>query len=162
MYWADIAILGIILISVVISVFRGFMREVLSLLAWVAAFWVATRFAGQASVFLEPYITLASARLVLSYVGVLVLTLIACGMVNFLIAKLLDKTGLTGTDRLLGAVFGFARGGLIVVIAVLFAGLTTVPGDPRWQASPLTRPFETAALFVVQQLPPDIAKYFSY
>ena len=155
MNWADITIACIILISVLISVFRGFVREVLSLLAWVAAFWVASTFGASASVLLEPYIVLA-------FIGVLILTLMAAGLVNHLISQFMEKTGLSGTDRMLGALFGLARGAAIVIIAVLAAGLTTIPGEAWWQTSQLLAPFETAALYVLNWIPPDLAKYFSF
>ena len=162
MNWADITIIGIILISVVISVFRGFVREILSLVAWVAAFWVASAYAAPASALLEPYITIPTARIVLSFIGVLVVTLIAAGLINHLIGQLIDKTGLSGTDRTLGALFGLARGVTIVLIGVLAAGLTKVPGEPWWQASQVLAPFETAALYILNWMPPDLAKYFSF
>lgn len=162
MNWADITIACIILISVLISVFRGFVREVLSLLAWVAAFWVASTFGASASVLLEPYITIPTARIVLAFIGVLILTLMAAGLVNHLISQFMEKTGLSGTDRMLGALFGLARGAAIVIIAVLAAGLTTIPGKAWWQTSQLLAPFETAALYVLKWIPPDLAKYFSF
>ncbi len=162
MNWADITIISIIAISVVISLFRGFVREVLSLVAWVAAFWVAAQFAVQAGALLEPYLTIHSARVVLGFVGVLVLTLLAAGLINHLIGKIIEGTGLSATDRTLGALFGVVRGAAIVVIGVLAAGLTTVTAEPWWQQSRTIAPFETAALIIVDWLPPDLAKNFSF
>ncbi len=162
MNWVDGAVIGIVLISVLVSVLRGFVREVLSLLAWIAAFWVASAYAVPASELLAPYVTIESARVVLAFVGVLIVTLIAVGIINHLIGTLLDKTGLSGTDRLLGAVFGLARGAAIVLVLVLFGGLTKFPADPWWQEAQSLPPFETAALHVISVMPSDLARYFSY
>lgn len=162
MNWVDGAVIGIVLISVLVSVLRGFVREVLSLLAWIAAFWVASAYAVPASELLAPYVTIESARVVLAFVGVLIVTLIAVGIINHLIGTLLDKTGLSGTDRLLGALFGLARGAAIVLILVLFGGLTKFPADPWWREAQSLPPFETAALHVISVMPSDLARYFSY
>ncbi|MCB1749613.1 MAG: CvpA family protein [Gammaproteobacteria bacterium] len=162
MNWADIAILAVILVSILVSVLRGFVKEMLSLLAWVAAFWMAIHFSSTASALLEPYVAVATARLVIAFVAVLVATLIGVGVVNFVIGKLIESTGLSGTDRLLGAVFGFARGAAIVGIAVLLAGLTPLPTQPWWQEAQTIPPFETAALYALNWLPPDLAGNFAF
>ena len=162
MNWVDGAVIGIVLISVLVSVLRGFVREVLSLLAWIVAFWVASAYAVPVSELLASYVTIESARVVLAFVGVLIVTLIAVGIINHLIGTLLDKTGLSGTDRLLGAVFGLARGAAIVLVLVLFGGLTKFPADPWWQEAQSLPPFETAALHVISVMPSDLARYFSY
>ncbi len=162
MNWADITILGIIAISVVVSIFRGFVREVLSLLAWVAAFWVAGTLAAPASTLLEPYIGVPTARIVLAFIGVMLATLIVAALINHLVGQLITRTGLGATDRLLGALFGFARGVLIVLAAVLAAGLTRVSGEAWWQNSQVMPPFERAAIAVIDLLPPDLARNFSF
>ena len=162
MNWADIAIIGIILISAVISLFRGFVLEMLSLMAWVVSFWAAATFAPQVATLLEDTVSMPTARTVLAFIGVLVVTLVLCGLVNYMIGRLIEKTGLSGTDRMLGGIFGLLRGVAIVAVAVLIAGLTQIPGASWWQQSQVIAPFETAALQIVDYLPPDLAKHFSY
>jgi membrane protein required for colicin V production len=162
MNWVDITIIGIILISTVISLFRGFVREILSLAAWIVAFWAAATFVESAAALLEDYVSIPTARMVLAFIGVLIVALLACGLINHLIGRLIQKTGLSATDRMLGGLFGVLRGVALVAIAVLVAGLTTVPGAPWWQESQAVGPFETAALMIVDWLPPDLAKHFSY
>ena len=162
MNWADITIIGIILVSTVISLFRGFVREILSLAAWIVAFWAAATFAEPAAALLEDYLSIPTARMVLAFIGVLIVALVACGLINYMIGSLIRKTGLSATDRLLGGVFGVLRGTALVTIAVLIAGLTAVPGAPWWQQSQVISPFETTALEIIDWLPPDLAKHFSY
>jgi membrane protein required for colicin V production len=123
---------------------------------------MATHFSGAVGVMLEPHVAGPTARLVIAFVAVLVATLIGVGLVNFLIGKLLESTGLSGTDRLLGALFGFARGAAIVGIVVLLAGLTPLPTQPWWQEARTIAPFETAALYALNWLPPELAGNFAF
>ena len=162
MNWADIAILTIIGISVVIGVFRGFVREVLSLVAWIVAFWIAYQFCIPASTLLENHISVPTGRYVATFVALLVLSLLVTGLINHLISRLIDKTGLSGTDRMLGVLFGVVRGIAIVAVIVFLAGLTPVPRDPWWVESMLLAHFQELALIAISYLPPDWANHFSY
>ena len=162
MNWADITILVIILLSALISLFRGFVREILSLMAWVGAFWIASAFAHRVASVLEPYIAVAGARAVIAFVGLLIVTLLAFGIINFIVGKLLATTGLTGPDRLLGAVFGLLRGAAIVAILVFLAGLTPIPTSQWWHQARMIAPFETLASMAVTWLPPEFGKHFAY
>ncbi len=130
----DYILLAALMVSVVVGVFRGFFREALSLVTWVAALWIALRFSG----ILEPVLAsissealrLWSARLIM-----FILVLIAGGLLSALIGILVTKTGLTGTDRLLGMVFGAARGILIVGIAVMMFRLLELDREDWWSES---------------------------
>ena len=127
-----------------------------------AAFWAAAVFAAPASGLLEPYVGIPTLRVVFAFVGVMILTLLVAGAVNYAIGRLAVKTGLSGTDRLLGAVFGVVRGVAIVVILVLVGGLTALPAEPWWQQARTLGPLTTAARAVVAWLPPDLAKHFVF
>ncbi|MEM7466021.1 MAG: CvpA family protein [Pseudomonadota bacterium] len=162
MSWPDVAILVVIGVSTLISLFRGFVREVLSLVAWVIAIWVAYTFCGRVAPIFESLVSIPSAQQALAFVILLVLTLIGVGIVNFFISKLIESTGLTGTDRALGMVFGVLRGIVIVGLLVLLAGATPLPRDNWWRESIFVGHFETLAEFALQFLPPSFAKHFSF
>jgi len=162
MIWADITILALIGISMLISLWRGFTREALSLLAWVAAFWVGFTFAGDIAIYLVNYLSVPSARLVVSFLLLFLATLLVGGVVNFLVGKMVDKTGLTGSDRMVGVVFGLARGIVLVAILVMLAGLTPLPGDPWWRQSIFIDHFQTLAIWMRDFLPPEISSYIKY
>ena len=162
MIWPDIAILIIIAISALISLFRGFVREVLSLLAWVVAIWVAYKFSASAAPLFEAYIELPSARQILAFVVLLVAALMAVGIINFLIAKIVESTGLTGTDRALGMIFGVLRGIVLVTVLVMLAGATPLPQDPWWRESIFIGHFQALAEYALQYFPPVFAKHFSF
>jgi membrane protein required for colicin V production len=162
MNWADIAILTIIGLSALISLFRGFVREVLSLVAWVVAFWIAFTFTNRTSGLLIDYVSIPTARYVIAFIALLVFSLLLTGVVNHLIGKLIDKTGLSGTDRMLGVLFGLVRGVAVVGVIVFLAGLTPVPRDPWWRESTLMGHFQDLALVAISFLPPDLVKHFNY
>lgn len=162
MIWVDFIIIGVIALSALISLIRGFVREAFSLAAWILAFWVAWTFFRELAIQLEGMISVQSARLGVAFLILLVATLILGGLVNFLMRQLVEKTGLTGTDRLLGMFFGAARGALLVAILVLLAGLTVLPTDPWWYESALIVYFQELAIWLRDLLPPDIADKFKY
>src|SRR6056297_3543459 len=114
MVWIDFLIIGIIAISAGISIVRGFMKEVLSLISWILAFWVALMFHSNLSTLLADYVSTPSIRLFLAFFILFAITLILGALVNHLICQVVEKTGLTGTDRSLGVVFGLLRGVAIV------------------------------------------------
>ena len=135
--WIDWLIAGIVVISALISLKRGFFKEVLSLLTWLAAIFVAWSFGGAFSERLTGYITTPSVRVMASCALLFVATLMVGGLVNRIIAGLVQATGLTGTDRLLGMVFGGLRGCLLVTILIGLLTLAPLQQDQAWQQSVL-------------------------
>jgi len=133
---ADWLIIFVLFVSTLISIFRGFVREAFSLGTWLAAVLISRLFATQLSTLLVDYIELPSLRLGVSYVVLIVATLIVGAMVNHLSGELVRKTGLGGTDKFFGLFFGFARGGIVIliVIAGLFY-LAPVHEDVWWEES---------------------------
>lgn len=131
---ADIVILIVILLSSVIGLVRGLVKEVLSLASWVIAFVVAALFAQDLAVYLEPQFANPSLRIGVAFGVVFVAALIAAGIIQWLIGKLVQGTGLSGTDRLLGFLFGSARGVLVCIVA-LIAGRSFAQDTAWWDAS---------------------------
>lgn len=163
MNWVDIVILVIIALSAGLSLMRGFVREALSLLGLVVSFWVAIRFSHDLSNLMAGWIDSATARQVVAFVLLLVITMIASALVNYLAGQLIKKTGLTSTDRMLGVIFGVARGVVVVAILVLLAGLMqSIPSEPWWQQSMLMPHFQEAAIWMRDFLPPNVAKNFVF
>ncbi|MFS2159643.1 CvpA family protein [Pseudomonas sp. Pseusp122] len=137
----DWAILGVVIISALISLKRGFVKEALSLVIWIAAGAVAWMFGASLSQYLVNYIETPSLRVMAGCSILFVATLLVGAMVNFLIGELILVTGLSGTDRFLGMAFGAARGGLLVVVAVGLLSLGPVQQDQWWQQSRLVPQF---------------------
>ena len=162
MLWVDTLIIAIIAVSAIISLIRGFVQEALSLATWIAAFTLAWFFFRPLAVQLEPWIDVSSLRLGVAY-GIIVLVVLLLGaVINHFMKTLVESTGLSGTDRLIGIFFGVARGGVVVAILVLLAGLTPFPGDSWWSDSRLLPYFQEMAIWMKGYLPPDISANFSY
>lgn len=128
---------AIIVVSSLISLSRGFVKEALSLLTWIVAGAVAWMFGGALAQHLGEYIQTPSARIIAACALLFIATLLLGALVNYLIGELIRVTGLSGTDRFLGMVFGGARGVLLVVLLVGLLSLAPVQQDPWWQQSVL-------------------------
>ena len=162
MAWLDIVIVVVILVSALISLARGFVREAFSLAIWVLAFWVSWSFFRDLEVPLRDWIGSPTARLGIAFALLMIVTLTVGGLINFLIIQLVERTGMSGTDRLVGMVFGAARGVLLVAVLVLLAGLTPLPGEGWWLESTMVGYFEEMALWLRDLLPPEMADRFRY
>lgn len=162
MAWLDIFILAIVAVSALISLVRGFVREAFSLAVWVLAFWVGWSFFRDLEVPLRDYIGSPTARLGIAFAALMIATLVVGGLVNFLIIQLVERTGMSGTDRFIGMVFGLARGVLLVAALVLLAGLTPLPGENWWVESTLVGYFEELAYWLRDLMPPEIGDRFRY
>lgn len=155
MTWIDYLILGIIVISALVSLLRGFLRETVSLLAWIIGFWLALRFA-HALGGLFGFVHNPSVRVVIGFILIFVVVLMAGATTNFFVGKLVKRSGAGMADRVLGMLFGFARGVVIVVVLALVAGFTLLPRSPTWRNSLLAPYAETLALDLRHWLPPDV------
>lgn len=142
MNWADWTIVAIIAVSSLISIKRGFVREAISLVKWALAFFIAVAFADRLAVLFTGLIDSASLRFIISFVILFALTLIVGSMVVYLLGELVRMTGLTGTDRLFGMVFGLARGVIVVMaLLILLPMAFPVRQDDWWQQSVLIPQF---------------------
>ncbi len=136
MIWADWVILAILVVSSLISLKRGFVREALSLVNWVLAFFIALAFREVFAALLSSYISTPSVRELVAFAALFAATLIVGAMVNNLISELVRLTGLSGTDRTFGMIFGLLRGFVIVMALLIFLpDLVPVDKDPWWRES---------------------------
>lgn len=156
---ADYVILAVILLSGLIGLFRGFFREALSLATWVIAAIVAFQFGAWVAGQLTEYVSTPSVRLAGSYTALFIGTLIIGAIINHFVAKLVKASGFAGTDKLLGLVFGGARGVVIVLIFILLASVTVVSQDPWYRSSLVISYLEPWANWMKTLVPEDLDQY---
>jgi membrane protein required for colicin V production len=135
MTWLDYAVIGVFVVSLAVGALRGLVREVLSILGWVIAFLAANLLAGPLGPLMPQAIPSPELRVAAAFVAVFVASLIVTSLLGLLLSKIVKAVGLGGVDRMLGALFGLARGLLIVLAAVLLAGLTSAPKQSFWRDS---------------------------
>ena len=126
-HWVDYVIIAVIGLSVITGLFRGFVKELIALSVWVLAIWLALNYSQIVSIWFTSYIADQTVRTVAGFVVILVVVVIAGGLVNALLSFILHRSGLSGTDRLLGLGFGFVRGVFIVTLLMLVVKMTSMP-----------------------------------
>lgn len=154
----DYAVLAVISASVLLGLWRGVVSEILALVAWVAAFFVARAEAPMVAGWLAGQIAEPGMRLAMAYVLVVVGVLLVFAIARMLISLMLKTVGLGLLDRLLGAGFGILRGILVVMVAVLVAGVTPLPKADWWRDAMLSPPLETLVMAAKPWLPAEVAK----
>ncbi len=129
--WVDVSILMVTGVSCMFGLWRGFVREVLSLLAWIVALLIARVYSHDFAPMLGSWIASEPMRQVFAFAVLFIATLIVGAMLNHLVSKLIDISGLKLTDRLLGGVFGIARGVVILMVFIYF-GASFFATEPWW------------------------------
>lgn len=159
---ADIAILTVFGLSMLFGLLRGFVSAVLSLACWVAAFWVTWEFGHVVADGYGVWLHEPAARIVAGYVTCFVGVLLVGALLGWLARGLMNRGGLRGGDRLLGAAFGAVRGWLLVTFVVLMLGFTAVPRDAAWwRESTLLPAFVGSAAWLADELPPGVTHYLA-
>ena len=162
MSWLDLVIIGVIALSALISLIRGFVKESISLVTWIVAGVLAFRYFSPMASLLEPFVNSPTVRNIAGFAILFVVTLIIGAVINFIMSQLVSKTGLSGTDKALGVVFGAARGVLIVTMIVLLASLTPMPSAEWWQDSASVGFFQHIAEWIKGIIPADAVGKFSF
>lgn len=133
--WIDWVIIVLITVSTLISLKRGFIKEALSLISWVAAFIIARTFHPQMQSLLLGTVETPLVRLIAAFAILFFGTLIIGAIINAMVSQLVRATGLTATDRVLGMGFGLLRGVVVVIVAIAFVRYTPLSNDTWWRTS---------------------------
>jgi membrane protein required for colicin V production len=155
----DYVVIAVVAASVLLGIWRGVVGEIISLAAWVLAFFAARQWGSElgqslyAGAIHEP-----GWRVIAGYVTVFVGVLIVMSLLRLALRGLLKALGLGLTDRLLGVLFGVLRGVAIVFILVAVGGMTSAPKQPWWTEAHFSPPLETAVLAGKPWLPLEVAK----
>lgn len=158
----DYLALAIIGISIILSVMRGLLIEVLSFMGWVAAFFVAKTYASQVMPMMPADIPTEPMRILAAFLVLFFATLLVASLLGIALSAIFKRIGLGWLNRLLGAAFGLARGLLIICILVFLAGLTDAPKDERWRNAMFSAPIEALVISLLPWVPVSIAKHIKY
>lgn len=162
MTWIDYVVLLVIGLSVLISFWRGAVRELFSLLGWVLAYFATVTFADDVAPLLPAAIEQPNLRMLAAYIAVFAAVALTVILVGIMLSTLLKTIGLGAFDRLLGAGVGLARGLLIALVLILGAGLTSLPRQPAWRNSMFSPVFEAVGTSVRTLLPDSLARNIRY
>lgn len=137
MIWVDYGLIAVILVSALVGLLRGFVRELLGLMTWVFAFalaWFAAPWMNEA---LTPHIETPSIRKAAAYGSLFLGALLVGGVITALISGSVRKSALASADRTMGAGLGLIRGLVICGLFVLIGSHTMLRQDPWWHRSAL-------------------------
>lgn len=156
---ADYIVIAVLALSVLMGLWRGFVGEVLALICWVLAFWAAWTLGPVLAEHFSASISTPSVRVLLGYSLCFAAVLVLGAIVAFVMRKLIAGSGLSGSDRLLGMVFGLVRGAALVTLLVFLVGFTPFSQDPWWRESRLLPNFSGAADWLGERVPTQVARY---
>jgi membrane protein required for colicin V production len=162
MTWFDYAVIGVLIVSIGWGIWRGLVHEVMSLGSWVLAFVAANLYTALLAELLPESVQQPEVRMLIAFILIFLGTLIAATVVTILLARLVRESGLVGLDRVLGGLFGAARGLVIVLAFALLAGLTALPQKPWWKASVGAGMLGRTVLALQPWLPPAFAARLRY
>lgn len=136
----DIGLLVVMLISGILAMVRGFMREILSIAAWLIAAAVTLYGYARIEVYVKQYITNDLVAKALAVGGLFLLTLLVVSLFTVKVSDLILDSRVGALDRSLGFLFGLARGLIIMVIAFLFFAWLVPKNQPDWINSARSKP----------------------
>lgn len=158
----DFLVLFVLICSIIISTFRGLVKEVLSLVSWIAAFVVANAYSEDLAIMLPDMIAGNMMRLIVAFVALFLGVRLLMALLSLAVEAMVKAGGLTVADRGLGGLFGLGRGIVIVLSVVLLCGMTSIPQQAFWKEALFSPLAETAAMTVKPFLPGDVARHVNF
>lgn len=159
MGWLDAVLIGILLLSVIIGLVRGLVFELMSLVGWVVAYFVAHWFSGDVAQHLPVGTPGSTTNAVAAFVLTFVATLLLWAIASRVIRMIIHATPLSVVDRLLGGVFGGLRGLLVLLLLVTIVGMTPWSTSPTWRDSASVPWLQAALAGLRPLLPAPISKH---
>lgn len=154
--YLDLAVITVVLVSGMLALLRGFTREVLAILSWVAAAAAAYFFYPLALPYIKPYVSKDEIALAASVASVFFIALIAVSLVTVKLSDVILDSKVGALDRTLGFLFGAVRGALLAVVAfVFYSWLVPETNQPEWIKDARAKPFLTAGGEKLREMLPD-------
>jgi membrane protein required for colicin V production len=153
----DLVVLGVMFLSGLIAFMRGFVREVLSVVAWIGAIVAAMTFVPTVRPLLNPYMPSPEWTDPAGFILLFLVSLIVLSLIAKTISNAVKSSAIGGIDRTLGLVFGLARGAALAIAVYIFTCMAIPP--EHWPAPVLesrTLPYiYTGAAWVARNMPPE-------
>ena len=159
MQWVDLVLAGVLLISVVVGLVRGFVFEVMALMGWIVAWFGSQYLAREVSPHLPVGTPGSAGNMAAAYVLCFVGILLVWALLARLVRLLIHATPLSVPDRLLGAGFGLIRGGVLLLALSTLVALTPAAQSKPWQRSEGARWMDAALAGLKPLLPVEVARY---
>lgn len=158
----DYVALGIVVLSGLLGLMRGFLKEFFSLVAYIIAFAGSFWWGPRVYPHVQQYIDNSLLSMGIGYGLTFIAILLVVGLLNVVLGTLIEKTGLGPADQGLGVFFGIARGVLIVLVLVIIAGYTPFPEEQWWVNARFSGPAVNLVKQIELYLPEHIAAYLPY
>jgi membrane protein required for colicin V production len=156
--WIDYCIIGLISVSIIISLFRGALKELLALSGWILSVLLARQYMDQLSTLLLDYIPVPTLRALIAFMSLLILSLSFFALINTVLGNIISKLGLKGVDRFLGLFFGITRGILIIALLLWASGIynENVLTQSPWNQSILLPHFQPLLAWMNELKPSEL------
>ena len=158
----DYLVIFVLVSSMVIGVMRGMVREILSLVSWVAAFVIANAYGAALAHTLPPAIPGEVLRVIVAFIVLFIGARMLVGLLAMALGALIEAGGLSALDRVLGVIFGLGRGVVIVLAVVILCGMTSIPQQAFWKNAQLRPLAESGAHAIKPFLPAALAQHVHY
>lgn len=158
----DYAIIAIISISVLLGLWRGFIKEILSILIWAIAFGVAIWFAPDMMRYCQNLSSNHDMQATAAFLILFFLALVGGMLLHLLLMTIVDQTDFSIMNRILGGLFGLVRGCIFALIVVMLLSFTSLKDTDGWKKATLLPTFEAASTwiqdFLINNAPQNIVK----
>jgi membrane protein required for colicin V production len=158
----DYLVLLVLFASIVISMMRGLVKEILSLVSWVVALVVANLYGEALAELLPNMIPGHATRLIVAFIALFIAVKLLMMLLTMAVDAVIKAGGLSIADRGLGGLFGLARGVVIVLVAVLLCGMTAIPQQAFWKNALLRPLTETLARTAMPFLPGSVVSHVKF
>jgi membrane protein required for colicin V production len=156
----DIVIISIIAISGLVGIFRGLVRELMSLVGWIVSAWLAWRFASLFAPVFDSIIQSPDVRMAAAFISIFLASLVSFALLSHFISKIMSQSALKGMDRTLGMLFGVLRGAIIVAVLAMLIQSTQFAKESWWIESLLKDYFLLVAAYGMSMMPAEVSKFF--
>lgn len=159
--WVDYCFIAVIILSLLLGLKRGFIREVVSLIIWILALILPIAFSAQAAPLFSGFSDSKHVQIGISFVAIFLIVFIIGLIVNFIMRQVVSKAGMSGVDRFAGIIFGLFRGLVLLSVFVAFMNLTVLSKKDSYHQSVLVGKFDILIQKAISILPEDKDSFLS-